>query len=195
MVCAASKASQPPMISRPSMSCCLQAAADRVQVLDGRHVAADAEFRAAAAAPAFDVTPVQLPDVAVDQGPRKLPCTPSMVCPRCSPSRTAARAAAFIPGASPPTLTTRDPAGLGPCAGRSGSACEIEWKTCDHLGVAVAAHGQRGVVVLGGDRLRQLAGLAPRSPSAAPWTPGCAWMPISCGTLSGVAASTSSTAA
>ena len=66
-VCAASNASQPPMISSPSMCVLLQAATDRVQVLDGRHAPADAELGAAAAGPALDVAPVQLLDVAVDQ--------------------------------------------------------------------------------------------------------------------------------
>ena len=51
-----------------------------------------------------------------------------MVCPRSSPSRTAAAAAAFIPGASPPTLTT--PIRYGrPWSRWLGSAKETEWKT------------------------------------------------------------------
>src|SRR4029450_13517594 len=45
----------------------LQAAADAVQVLDGRDVAADAQLGPAEAAPALDVTPLQLAHVPVDQ--------------------------------------------------------------------------------------------------------------------------------
>src|SRR4029450_3061183 len=45
----------------------LQAAADAVQVLDGRDVAADAELGPAEAAPALDVAPLQLAHVPVDQ--------------------------------------------------------------------------------------------------------------------------------
>ena len=171
MVCAAWKASQPPMISSPSISCC-----SSPRPMAYRSLTVGTCRLMPSSAPPRPVQPSTSPHCSSRTSPSirpwKLPLTPSMVCPRFSPSRTAARAAAFIPGASPPTLTMAILARscLRPDL-RQGAGDRVE--DVRHLGVAVAAQGQRGVVVLGGDQLGQLCGCWPPIPSAAPWTSGC----------------------
>ena len=116
--------------------------------------------------------------------PRKLPSTPSMVCPRCSPSRTRGPRGRVHPRREPADVDHGDP-GRPASVPPAGQGVRDRVEDVEHLGVAVAAHRQRGVVVLGGDQVGQPRVLATHSISGTLDT-RLPWMPISCGTLSAV---------
>ena len=157
MVQAASNASQPPMISSPSTRCC-----SRPRPMAYRSLTVGTCRLMPSSAPPRLVQPSTSPQCSSRTSPsirpRKLPLTPSMVCPRSSPSRTAARGRRVHPRRQPADVEHGDP---GRAVGRPRVRQRVgdRVEDVDHLGVAVAAHRQRGVVVLGRDPVGQLAGL------------------------------------
>ena len=157
MVQAASNASQPPMISSPSTRC-----SSRPRLMAYRSLTVGTcRLIPSSAPPRLDqpsTSPhLQLPDVAVHQAAEAAADAEHRVA-TVQPEAHRGPGDGVHARSKPADVEQGDPGGAVLRLRRAGQGAGDGVEDVDHLGVAVAAHHQRGVVVPGRDPVGQLAG-------------------------------------